>query len=191
MFWNLSRSDYKFEVYKIVNEVSFYLKQAQISFIFEQIKLIPADKLAMEEFTCLSELGKYAKEDSFKEAVSAFFWQIICTSEAYKEELVTTCITRFCEMVKYWDISKKQVFFKQLTQNLKDRRSSLASIKLFKGLIKDQKERHVYSASSVTNYGYSYSIDTSSSPIPKGDNEQKGDDVPELTLSKVLEELIQ
>lgn len=25
-FWNLSKSDYKFEVYKIINEISFYLK---------------------------------------------------------------------------------------------------------------------------------------------------------------------
>lgn len=25
-FWNLSKSDYKFEVYKIINEISYYLK---------------------------------------------------------------------------------------------------------------------------------------------------------------------
>lgn len=79
-FWNLSKSDYKFEVYKIVNEIAFYLKQDHINFIFEQIRQIPPEKLAMEEFQCLSELGKYAKNEQFKENVGDFFWQIICHS---------------------------------------------------------------------------------------------------------------
>lgn len=38
MFWSLSKSDYKFEVYKIVNEIAFYLKQDHINYIFEQIR---------------------------------------------------------------------------------------------------------------------------------------------------------
>ena len=35
MFWNLTKSDYKFEVYKIINETSYYLKQNHIDFFFE------------------------------------------------------------------------------------------------------------------------------------------------------------
>jgi hypothetical protein len=52
------------------------------------MKQIPPEKLSIEEFTCLSELGKYSKEDSFKVNVGNFFWQIICNSEKYKEDLV-------------------------------------------------------------------------------------------------------
>jgi ubiquitin carboxyl-terminal hydrolase 34 len=104
MFWNLSKSDYKFEVYKIINETSFFLKQEHINYIFDQIKQIPPEKLAMEEFQCLSELGKYARDEHFKENVGDFFWKIICHSENYKDELVTICINRFCEMVKNWDL---------------------------------------------------------------------------------------
>jgi hypothetical protein len=47
-------------------------------------------------------------------------------------------------MVKNWEISKKHNFFIQLTKNLQDNKSSLASIRLFKGLIKDQKDRVQY-----------------------------------------------
>lgn len=74
MFWNLAKSDYKFEVYKIINECSFHLKQPHIDFFFEQIKQVPAEKLAMEEFQCLSELGKYSRDEQFKFKVSSFFW---------------------------------------------------------------------------------------------------------------------
>lgn len=49
-FWVLAKADYKFEVYKIINEVSFYLKQEHIDFFFDQIKQIPKEKLAIEEF---------------------------------------------------------------------------------------------------------------------------------------------
>ena len=62
-FWSLTKADYKFEIYKIINEIAFYLKQEHINYFFEQIRLIPAEKLAIEEFQCLSELGKYAKDD--------------------------------------------------------------------------------------------------------------------------------
>lgn len=97
----------------------------------------------MEEFQCLSELGKYAKDDNFKVKVGDFFWQVICNADSYKEDLVTNCITKFCEMVKNWELSKKQEFFIQLTENLKNFKSSIPTIRLFKGLIKDQKDKYV------------------------------------------------
>lgn len=62
-FWSLTRAHYKFEVYKILNESSFYLKQQHIDFFFDQIKLIPLEKLGIEEFQVLSELGKFTKDD--------------------------------------------------------------------------------------------------------------------------------
>ena len=50
MFWSLAKSDYKLEIYKIINECSFYLKQQHIDYFFEQIKHVPPEKLGMEEF---------------------------------------------------------------------------------------------------------------------------------------------
>jgi hypothetical protein len=50
MFWSLAKSDYKFEVYKIINDCSFYFRQPHIDFFFEQIRQVPPQKLAMEEF---------------------------------------------------------------------------------------------------------------------------------------------
>ena len=49
-FWSLAKTEYKFEVYKIINECSFYFKSTHIDYFFEQIKHVPAEKLAMEEF---------------------------------------------------------------------------------------------------------------------------------------------
>jgi hypothetical protein len=70
MFWSLTKADYKFEIYKIINECSFYFKQEHIDFFFEQIRQIPSEKLAIEEFQCLSELGKYARDEQFRVSVS-------------------------------------------------------------------------------------------------------------------------
>ena len=50
MFWNLAKSEYKIEIYKIINDVAFYFKQEHIDYLFQQIKLVPAEKIAMEEF---------------------------------------------------------------------------------------------------------------------------------------------
>lgn len=40
-------------------------------------------------------------------------------------------------MVKNWDMSKKHQFFVELIKNLNENKSSISSIKLFKGLVKD------------------------------------------------------
>lgn len=117
-FWALAKSDYKFEIYKIINDASIWLAQPHIDFFFAQIKQIPPEKIALEEFQCLSELGKNSKDPSFKGQVTDFFWQIICNSDSYKEELVNNCITKFCEMVKYWEMKNKHDFFVGLSKNL-------------------------------------------------------------------------
>ena len=73
--------------------------------------------------------------------MSDFFWNIIVNADAYKEDIVSTAISKFCDMVKAWDITKKQEFFYTLTDNLENNQASISSIKLFSGLIKDIKER--------------------------------------------------
>ena len=50
-------------MFKIISDCSFYYKQQHLDFIFDMIRNhTPAEKLDMEEFSCLSELGKYAKD---------------------------------------------------------------------------------------------------------------------------------
>ena len=74
MFWNLTKSDYKVEVLKIINDCEYYLEQAQIEFIFNQITLTPAVKLGVEEFDILSMLGRRCKLSAFSNQVSMYFW---------------------------------------------------------------------------------------------------------------------
>ena len=61
-FWNLTKTDLRLEVYKIISDCSVQFKQPHLDFMFEEIKKIPQDKLEMEEFSCLSELGKFSKD---------------------------------------------------------------------------------------------------------------------------------
>lgn len=63
MFWSLTKTDLRLEVFKIISDCSFYFKQKHLDFIFDKIRTeTPVDKLEMEEFNCLSELGKFSKD---------------------------------------------------------------------------------------------------------------------------------
>jgi hypothetical protein len=62
-FWSLTKTDLRLEVFKIISDCSFYYKQRHLDFIFDMIRNhTPLEKLDMEEFSCLSELGKYVKD---------------------------------------------------------------------------------------------------------------------------------
>ena len=37
LFWSLTKSDYQSEVFKIISEANFYLKQPQVEFLFAEI----------------------------------------------------------------------------------------------------------------------------------------------------------
>jgi len=141
MFWALTATDYKNDIYKIVDNISFYLQQPHFEFFFNQIIESPIEKLVMEDFQCLSEFGKFTKDDTFKEKCANFFWKIISSSASCREDIVQTAVTKFCEMVKVWDMEKKTPFFTMMTQNLKDKKSSYATLKLYKGLIQDIKDK--------------------------------------------------
>lgn len=138
MFWSLTKSDYRSEVVKIVNDTSIYLKQPHIEFIFNQIKEIPANELKISEFECLCELGRYCKDDEFKNKICTFFWNIISNSSGYSEEIIENCINKFCEMVKYWEVKQKAVFFNKINDALLQFDSPVIPIlKLFKKLVED------------------------------------------------------
>ena len=132
------------------------------------------EKMATDEFNTICELGKFSKDFDFKKAVSEFFWSIICSSDSYKEELVTNCITKFSEMVKYWDMDVKQEFFIKLQANIDHELSTVSSLKVFKQLIKDQKDR--------TSYNITYSQQQASTTATV--------ETEELTLAKSLDILI-
>lgn len=93
--WSLTRTDLRNEVFKLISECSFSFKQHHMDFIFDRIRQdTPADKLGMEEFSCLGELGKYAKDKNgeFQEKVGQFFWGLIVSPETKNVELIDNCI---------------------------------------------------------------------------------------------------
>ena len=87
---------------------------------------------------------------------------------------MTNCITKFSEMVKYWDMPVKHQFFVDLQANIDQELSSVSCLKLFKQLIKDQKDR--------TSYNITYPNQQASTTAVV--------DADELTLAKSLDILI-
>ena len=50
MFWNLGKTEYKLEIYKIINDMSYYLSQEHIDYLFNQILETPTEKMILEDF---------------------------------------------------------------------------------------------------------------------------------------------
>ena len=106
-FWSLSLSDYKSEVFKIINDTAIFLDQEHIEYLFNQITETNSSKLGMEEFDALQNMGKFSRSPEFQAKTSMFFWQIITVSDDHKAELIQNCINKFCEMIKYQSLEKK------------------------------------------------------------------------------------
>ena len=153
-FWTLSKSDYKSEVFKIINESSFHLAQEHIDYLFAQITETPAAKLGMEEFDALSNLGKFSRDYQFQARTSDFFWRIITDSDEHKPDLIENCTAKFSDMIKYKTMESKQPYFDKLVEQLQGGRSSAVPvIRLFKKIIRDQKAKVAYSGGSGTGTG--------------------------------------
>ena len=141
-FWHLTKSDYKLEVFKILNEVDFYLEQVHMEYIFQQITQTQATKLGVEEFDILAMLGRRCKTPEFTNQVSIYFWRIISNSEDYSQEVLECCITKFAEMSKYWPIGPKKPFFDALVTSLKANVTpTVPMLQLFQKLVSDHKDR--------------------------------------------------
>ena len=79
--WDLSRQLYKSEVYKIINDNSYQLKQPHKEFLYNQITQSQVQKLDMADFELLEKIGRTETDTNFKAKVSEFFWGIIVDSD--------------------------------------------------------------------------------------------------------------
>ena len=144
-FWMLSKSDYKSEIFEIINEAAFHLKQEHIEYLFTEITKTPANKLGIEEFDALQNMGKFSRSSEFTIKTSEFFWSIITDSDQHKADLIDNCINKFSEMIKYQSMERKQPYFNKLVAQLQTERSTVPTIRLFKKIIKDQKTKVAFS----------------------------------------------
>ena len=83
-FWSLTKSDYKSEVFKIINETARYLNQEHIDYLYDQITETPAAKLGLEELEAIASLGSASMSTDFSAKTSNFFWKIITDSDEHK-----------------------------------------------------------------------------------------------------------
>ena len=164
LVWDASGA-YKPEVFKIITDYSYYLKQPHKEFICTKITEKSAADLDMSDFELLSEIGRFGQDDGFKNKLAEFFWRIVVSAEDCDEELLTSCIEKFTDMVKYWSIEQKKPFFDRFTAEIQNANDALPVIKLFKRLVSDEMGRQP-AASSANNYPvevqeYKPSVDTS------------------------------
>lgn len=165
LFWNLTKSDYRPNVYKIISDCSYSFKTEHLEFFFDQICTgIPAEKLDMDDFSLISELGKfqYNNESPFVVKVQKFFFKIATAAAGYPDEkpssleVIKHCSTKYLEMIKYKvNIDKKREMILELAQLIKagDISSSVACINLLQGIITDQADRDKYKSNTTTTYG--------------------------------------
>lgn len=71
--WILACSSYKSEVYKALNEISVNLKAEHSEFFFTKITEKNPNDFRVEDFQCLSDLGKYSYDLDFKEKLVQYF----------------------------------------------------------------------------------------------------------------------
>ena len=62
-FWDLTKSDYKVEVFKILNDVSYALEHSHLQFVSQRITETPAAKLGIEEFDMLNMIGRASRDE--------------------------------------------------------------------------------------------------------------------------------
>ena len=92
---------------KLINEASFYLKQPQIEFFFNQIMKTPAGALSTQELDLLCDLGKQSKEEEFQKRIQDFLWQILANGDAYSADLLSNTMTKYCKLVEFWTLERK------------------------------------------------------------------------------------
>lgn len=148
MFWSLAKTDMRLDVYKIISDCSYSFKQNHLDFFFEKICTeIPTEKLDMEDFNCISELGKFSreKESDFMTKVTKFFFTIATAAAGTDEkpshvEVIDHCSKKYREMIKYnTDLTKKREIILELVNLTKTGglKSSVSCLNLLSGIIKD------------------------------------------------------
>jgi hypothetical protein len=214
LFWGLTKSDYRLDTYKIIADCSYNFKQNHLEFFFEQMCTgIPVEKLDMDDFNCISELGKFNrdKESNFMTKVTEFFWKIATAAAGYpnekasSQEVIEHCSKKYREMVKYnVPLERKREMILGLAHLIKtaDIKCSVACLNLLSGIIKDQADKFTsYSSSNNYTSGYqggSYMGTNTTALRTKntgGTNEDKADEQieekKELSLQAILDEVVQ
>lgn len=145
----LSRSSYKSEVYKVINDIASSLKPNHQNFFYKNLTEKKKNEFRVEDFQCLCDMGKFTIVTEFKTKLVQFFLDIIMNAENYKEDVAENAIAKFNEMIKSWDVELKFQFFDDLVQNIHDNPGkSIASVKTLEQLLTEAIDRITYNMSS-------------------------------------------
>ena len=116
-FWQLA-SEYKREVYKIIKENTYYLKEPHRNAILEKLINVPVEKLDMADFDLLGEVERLA-ESAFKNQLIDFLWRVISQGNNCDEELLDKGILKLTQILKYSSLDFKKPLFNRLTAQMR------------------------------------------------------------------------
>lgn len=131
----------KTEVYKLLKEIAQPLKFDSTKILTEKIAQIAPEKVVNEEVELLFAMGKYTKGTAeYSVKIAQLLWQISTREDmGYKKEISELGMSRFCEMVSYFEKPNKEKFFLQCIENLQEHKCAYQSITILKKMIKDLK----------------------------------------------------
>ena len=112
-FWSLA-SEYKREVYKIIKENTYYLKEPHRYAILDKLIDVPVEKIDSADFDLLGEVERMA-DSIFKNKLTEFFWRVISEGNSCDEELLDKGILKLTQMLKYTQLEIKKPLFLRLT----------------------------------------------------------------------------
>lgn len=172
--WLLSNSSYKNEVYKALNEISVNLKPEHANFFFSKITERNPNEFRVEDFSCLSDLGKYSMDMDFKKKLVEFFLQIIKHAEDFKQDVQENAVAKFCEMIKLWDVEQKKVFFGELVTSINNNKGkSVTCLIALRQLLEETIDRIVNTYSYSNSYSYDSKAESAESKLSKKEELQK------------------
>ena len=158
---NLSTSPfYKTEALKIIQDNAFHLTNEQKYFFVRAVAATPPDRLNTPDFECVCQLGRHSTSKEFADFVFEFFFSCI-KKEGVKDEIASAAIEKCSEMVKVDTLKSKEKTFQSLSKTLLTcGNASVPVLRLFKKMIKDEKER--------INYTNKLTINSNTEPYQNG-----------------------
>ena len=77
LVWELSKSEHKLEVLKLISVGSYYMSSEDAEFFAKAIAATPTEELTNADFDLICEFGKWTKTNEIKDFVFQFFFNYI------------------------------------------------------------------------------------------------------------------
>lgn len=103
--------DVKLSVYRILSDVCLHFKPFHLDCILAMISELAPHEIIEEEVELVYEFQRFSVRSTlFSNRVKEFYWLIITdTASLYGAEVVNLSITKYCDVMKSWDLKNERI----------------------------------------------------------------------------------